>query len=44
MADYYQLAVEKRECIGSAANKSLRRNGKVPANYYYKETVNIPFL
>ena len=41
MADYYQLAVEKRESIGSAANKSLRRNGKIPANYYYKETDNI---
>jgi large subunit ribosomal protein L25 len=44
MADYYQLAVEKRECIGSAANKSLRRNGKVPANYYYKETDNINLI
>ena len=41
MADYYQLVVEKRESIGSAANKFLRRNGKVPANYYYKETDNI---
>jgi large subunit ribosomal protein L25 len=44
MADYYQLAVEKRECIGSAANKSLRRNGKIPANYYYKETDNINLI
>ena len=44
MADYYQLDVEKRESIGSAANKSLRRNGKVPANYYYKETDNINLI
>jgi len=44
MADYYQLAVEKRESIGSAANKSLRRNGKIPANYYYKETDNINLI
>ncbi len=38
MADYYQLAVEKRESIGNAANKTLRRNGKIPANYYYDDT------
>ena len=44
MADYYQLVVEKRESIGSAANKFLRRNGKVPANYYYKETDNINLI
>lgn len=44
MADYYQLAVEKRESIGSAATKTLRRNGKIPANYYYKETKNINLI
>jgi len=44
MADYYQLAVEKRESTGTAATKSLRRNGKIPANYYYKETDNINLI
>ena len=41
MAEYYQLTVENRETIGSKEAKSLRRNGKVPANYYYKETSNM---
>ncbi|HBN45547.1 MAG TPA: 50S ribosomal protein L25 [Candidatus Marinimicrobia bacterium] len=44
MADYYQLAVEKRESIGNAANKTLRRNGKIPANYYYKKQDNINLI
>jgi len=41
MADYYQLVVEKREKIGINATKTLRRNGKIPANYYYKGQDNI---
>ncbi len=41
MADYYQLVVEKREKIGISATKTLRRNGKIPANYYYKGQDNI---
>jgi large subunit ribosomal protein L25 len=41
MADYYQLVVEKREQIGISATRFLRRNGKIPANYYYKGQDNI---
>jgi large subunit ribosomal protein L25 len=41
MADYYQLVVEKREQIGISATKTLRRNGKIPTNYYYKGQDNI---
>ncbi len=41
MAEYYQLTVENRENIGTKEAKSLRRNGKIPANYYYKDTRNI---
>ncbi|MFQ6678381.1 MAG: 50S ribosomal protein L25 [Fidelibacterota bacterium] len=41
MAEYYQLSVENRENVGSRDAKSLRRNGKVPVNYYYKGTGNI---
>ena len=44
MADYYQLEVAKRDEIGSSANRELRRNGKVPANYYYKETDNMNLI
>ncbi|MCH7612063.1 MAG: 50S ribosomal protein L25 [Candidatus Marinimicrobia bacterium] len=41
MTEYYQLTVENRETIGAKEAKSLRRNGKIPANYYYKEMSNI---
>ncbi|HDY76228.1 MAG TPA: 50S ribosomal protein L25 [Candidatus Marinimicrobia bacterium] len=41
MAEYYQLTVENREKIGTSEAKSLRKNGKIPANYYYKDTSNI---
>lgn len=44
MADYYQLEVAKRDEIGSSANRELRSNGKVPANYYYKETDNMNLI
>lgn len=40
MAEYYQLTVENRETIGTKEVKSLRKNGKIPANYYYKDTGN----
>ncbi len=41
MAEYYQLTVENRETIGTKEAKSLRRNGKIPANFYYKGTGNM---
>ncbi len=44
MADYYQLNVQKRDAVGSAAAKVLRRNGSIPANYYYKDTDNTNLL
>ena len=44
MADYYQLVVEKRDSFGRGANRALRRNGKIPANYYYKDTGNINLI
>ena len=44
MADYYQLAVEKREQTGISATKSLRKNGKIPANYYYKGEANVNLI
>ena len=44
MADYYQLAVEKREQTGISATKSLRKNGKIPVNYYYKGEANINLI
>ncbi|MBC8323517.1 MAG: 50S ribosomal protein L25 [Candidatus Marinimicrobia bacterium] len=44
MADYYQLAVEKREQTGISATKTLRKNGKIPANYYYKGEANVNLI
>lgn len=44
MADYYQLAVEKRKQIGRSTTKSLRKTGKVPANYYYKGEANVNLI
>ena len=44
MADYYQLAVEKRGQTGISATKSLRKNGKIPANYYYKGEANVNLI
>ncbi len=40
MAEYYKISIENREAIGSGEAKSLRKKGKVPVNYYYKETGN----
>ena len=36
MESFFKLNVEQRETTGNSAARSLRRNGKVPANYYYK--------
>jgi len=44
MAKYYQLAVEKREQTGISTTKALRRNGKIPANYYYKGEANVNLI
>jgi len=41
MSEYYHLTVESRENTGTSEAKALRRNGKIPANYYYKGTDNI---
>jgi large subunit ribosomal protein L25 len=40
MAEYYKISIENRETVGSSEAKSLRKKGKVPVNYYYKETGN----
>ena len=36
----FKLNVEQRETTGNSVKRSLRRNGKVPANYYYKGESN----
>ena len=40
MESFFKLNVEQRETTGNSAARSLRRNGKVPANYYYKGESN----
>ena len=35
MASYYNLPTEERSDIGTGSAREIRRNGKIPANYYY---------
>jgi|TARA_B110000444_G_scaffold214284_1_gene211500 large subunit ribosomal protein L25 len=35
MASYYKLTIEERSELGTSTARSMRRNGKIPANYYY---------
>ncbi len=35
MASYYKLPTEERPDIGTGSAREIRRNGKIPANYYY---------
>jgi large subunit ribosomal protein L25 len=35
MASYYKLTIEQRSELGTSTARAMRRNGKIPANYYY---------
>ncbi len=40
MASYYKLPIEIRTESGASLARELRRNGKIPANYYYRGEAN----
>jgi len=40
MASYYKLPIEMRTGSGASLARELRRNGKNPANYYYRGEAN----
>ena len=40
MASYYKLPIEDRSGIGSGSARAMRRNGKIPTNYYYHGEAN----
>ncbi len=40
MASYYKLPIEARAGIGTGSAREMRRNGKIPANYYYHGEAN----
>ena len=40
MASYYKLTIEQRSELGTSTARSMRRNGKIPANYYYHGEAN----
>jgi len=40
MASYYKLPIEIRTESGASLSRELRRNGKIPANYYYRGEAN----
>ena len=40
MASYYKLPIEIRTGSGASFARELRRNGKIPANYYYRGEAN----
>jgi len=44
MADFYQLELEPREAKGSRAAKAVRKDGMVPANYYFHGTENVDVM
>jgi len=35
MASYYKLAIEERLKLGTSSSREMRRNEKIPGNYYY---------
>ena len=41
MASYFKLKLDDRKHMGSSSARSLRRNGKIPVNYYYKDQANL---
>jgi ribosomal protein L25 (general stress protein Ctc) len=41
MAQYAKLEIVKREQPGSKAAKAIRKEGKIPANFYYAGEENI---
>lgn len=38
---YYNLEIEDRKNLGGGATKSLRRQGKIPINFYYQGQDNV---
>ncbi len=44
MADFYQLELEPRTAKGSRAVKAIRKEGSVPANYYFHGTDNVDVM
>jgi|FLOH01.1.fsa_nt_gi large subunit ribosomal protein L25 len=44
MADFYKLELELREANGTQAAKAIRKNGKVPANYYFHGEKNVDVM
>lgn len=38
---YYNLEIEDRKNLGTKAAKSLRREGKIPVNFYYRGQDNV---
>ena len=40
MASYYKLPIEIRTGSGASLARELRKNGKIPANYYYRGEAN----
>jgi len=44
MADFYKLELELREANGTQAAKAIRKNGKVPANYYFRGEENVDVM
>ena len=41
MASYFKLKLDDRKHMGSSSARSLRRDGKIPVNYYYKDQANL---
>jgi len=44
MASYFKLILEERKNMGGSSARGLRRNGKIPVNYYYKDQDNLNFI
>ncbi|MGY8780085.1 MAG: 50S ribosomal protein L25 [Fidelibacterota bacterium] len=40
MASYFKLPIEERSGIGTGSARAMRRNGKIPTNYYYHGEAN----
>ena len=40
MASYFKLTFEKRDQFGNSAARGMRKNGKIPVNYYYSGEEN----
>ena len=44
MASYFKLILEERKNMGGSSARGLRKNGKIPVNYYYKDQDNLNFI